>query len=99
MTHYEEFRHPNMMTEASQNIQLPTNTDRAQGFMPEADGEHNLYGCKSKTSLYYFKKFDDQFLRPIFVYKYEQSKSKPEVSFEAILRESAAFFDIGGFHY
>ena len=74
-THYEEYRHPNMMTEKSFAVgrQTRTNTD-----IPD-----DQKGC-----FYYFRKFDDQILRPIFIYKYNQKKHMPEVDFQTLLKES-----------
>lgn len=52
------------------------------------DLNDDAYGSKNRGCAYYFKKFDDQILRPIFVYKYAEKKFKPEISFDTLLRAS-----------
>lgn len=69
------------------NENLPKKRTGAGG--PQfGDLNDNEYGPKSRGCAYYFKKFDDQILRPIFVYKYVERKHKPEISFETLLRAS-----------
>ena len=56
-THYEDFRHPNMMTGVSQNI------DVVGGINKNTTGSHgteeSVQGAGEKGCLYYFRKFDD----------------------------------------
>lgn len=37
---------------------------------------------------YYFKKFDEEILRPIIIYKYFRQKYQPEINFDKLLRET-----------
>ena len=56
-THYEEFRHPNMMTTVSNDILIQNKATRASGVSgldASALGEKQTKGCA-----YYFKKFDE----------------------------------------
>jgi len=81
-THYEDYRHPNMMSGVSKDFVKPRqtpNTDRSTGTTSDES---------SKGCLYFFRKFDDQILRPIFIHKYKIVKHKPEVNFEQVLRET-----------
>ena len=77
VTHYSEFKHPNMMTEVSEGIRLSQGgcIPQTQGFYVDPDEEDK--GCG-----YYFKMFDDKILRPIMIYKYNLIKFVEEVDFE-----------------
>mmetsp|Transcript_36181 Transcript_36181/g.55570 ORF Transcript_36181/g.55570 Transcript_36181/m.55570 type:complete len:107 (+) Transcript_36181:1563-1883(+) len=98
-----------MMTEHSQNIGhggfMPRNIGPGApgggtyevGF--GENGEHNYYGTGGKGCAYFFKKFDDSILRPIFVYKYEYRKQRPEISFDQILKETEQLNDMGGYNF
>lgn len=69
LTHYSEFKHPNMMSTISADyIQL----DGSQYVPDDA-------GC-----LYYFRQFDETILRPLLIYKYKKLKHKPEINFEKL---------------
>lgn len=37
--------------------------------------------------MYFFRKFDDQILRPILIYKYRKNKHKPEINFDLLLTQ------------
>ena len=37
---------------------------------------------------FYFQKFDEEILRPIFIYKYFRQKYQPEINFDKLLRET-----------
>lgn len=66
-----------MMTQVSQNIGV-------RGEIPNSErSETGKRGCG-----YYFKKFDDTILRPIFIYKYSIVKHKPEADFNKLLLEN-----------
>lgn len=56
-------------------------------FTPSQQEAFNNLSPSEKGCSYYFSKFDDTILRPIFVYKYSQRKNKPELPFEALLEE------------
>ena len=98
-TQYEEFKHPNLMTGVSHSAddRLLPNGKRGPGVSGPQFGDLNdrEYGNKERGCAYYFKKFDDQILRPIFVYKYAEKKHKPEISFDTLLRASEKDYDIG----
>jgi hypothetical protein len=77
------------MTEKSIKIGGPF-TNNATTDIPESEK-----GC-----FYYFRKFDDQIVRPIFIYKYNQVKNMPEISFHTMLQESEAMgFKVADFHF
>lgn len=59
-THYNEFAHPNLEQE---------NTDEIQGCMAVYD------------------RFDDKYIRPFLVYKYDRLKLRPEFELEQVLDE------------
>lgn len=42
---------------------------------------------------YYFKKFDDQIIRPVFIYKYQQVRQLPEIAFEDVIKETNANYE------
>lgn len=59
-THYNEFAHPNLEQE---------NTEEIQGCMAVYD------------------RFDDKYIRPFLVYKYDRLKLRPEFELEQVLDE------------
>lgn len=73
-----------MMTAVSHDIDIQRNKESSgtQGTEESTDNKHEK-GC-----LHYFRKFDDQILRPIFIYKYAKIKFKPEINFATVLKES-----------
>jgi len=81
-TQYEEFRHPNAMTE---NGTVPV-------FTPSRQEEFDKLPPRKKGCAYYFGKFDGTILRPIFVYKYSERKHMPDIPFEALLEEGDNHF-------
>jgi hypothetical protein len=67
------------------------NGKRGPGACGPEHGDLNddAYGPKDRGCGFYFSKFDEQILRPIFVYKYAEKKFKgPEISFETLLKAS-----------
>ena len=85
MTHYSEFKHPNMMTEVSERLygSQGAQIQQEQGFYVDPEEENK--GCG-----YYFKMFDDKILRPILIYKYNKTKFVKEIDFEQVLEEREA---------
>ena len=71
------------MTEANTMPVFEERFSAPSGFQGELKSHKR--GCA-----FYFSKFDDTILRPIFVYKYAEKKHKPEIPFEALLDETAA---------
>ena len=69
------------MTEVSERV--GGIIQQEQGFYVDPEEENK--GCA-----YYFKMFDDKILRPILIYKYNQTKFVKEVDFEQVLEEKDA---------
>lgn len=82
-TQYEDFRHPNALTEVNT---VPV----FEGRFSDQSGFEETLRTGNRGCAYYFAKFDDTILRPIFVYKYNEKKYKPEIPFEALLDETEA---------
>lgn len=83
-SHYSEFKHPNMMSVAISNnfnYRMDDVSDYSGGNAQRAQE-----GC-----MYFFKKFDDQILRPILIYKYRKNKHKPEINFDLLLTQQEKF--------
>ena len=77
-TKYEEFKHPNMITEATSEVpRMPS------GMTGLQDSMRQKTGC-----LYYFRMFDDTILRPILIYKYARVKHTPEINFDDCITQA-----------
>ena len=61
-------------------------------FTPSQQEAFDKLTPRKKGCSFYFSKFDDTILRPIFVYKYSERKHKPDIPFEALLEEGENYF-------
>ena len=61
-------------------------------FTPSQQENFDKLSPHEKGCAFYFGKFDDTILRPIFVYKYGERKHKPDIPFEALLEEGENYF-------
>lgn len=85
-THYEDYKHPNLRTEISRDIVVPgVKTKQVEKEQPWVESSQNE---SEKGCMYFFRKFDDQILRPIFIHKYKYIRNAPEVNFEQVLKET-----------
>mmetsp|Transcript_7908 Transcript_7908/g.13265 ORF Transcript_7908/g.13265 Transcript_7908/m.13265 type:complete len:86 (-) Transcript_7908:568-825(-) len=58
-THYEEFRHPNLMTEMSHNLVDHPGLQGDRRVFVNDQNDPRFYGSKKRDCAFYFRKFDD----------------------------------------
>jgi hypothetical protein len=72
-THYEDFRHPNMMSVISTNMG------------PGGGLDNSTYVEDNPSCFSYLIELDERILRPMLIYKYKKNKHKPEINFDQVL--------------